>query len=120
MGNLGWYQLMTTVAKKVGGPKCLIALLLVSGAILDRGAVAIKRKVAQELDRKSQDKAASVIYTVSQEGSSNEGLRFEVGETFKVLETDGDAGLIEKIGDANNPYFVSLKFLQSISNYGLA
>ena len=123
MGNLGWYQLMTTVAKKVGGPKRLFALVFGGGAILGGGAVAgggaIKRKVTQELDKKKQEEAASVVYTVSREGSSNEGLRFVVGEQFKVLETDGDAGLIEKLGDANNPYFVSLKFLRSISNYGL-
>ena len=40
MGNLGWYQLMTTVAKKVGGPKRLFALVLGGGAILGGGAVA--------------------------------------------------------------------------------
>ena len=28
--------------------------------------------------------------------------------------------LIEKIGDENNPYFVSRKFLSSISNYELS
>ena len=121
MGNLGWYQLMTTAAKKVGGPKRLFALILGGGAALGGGAVigcgAIKSKIAQELNKKKQEEAASVVYTVRCEGNSNEGLLFEVGEQFKILETDGDAGLIEKLGDANSPYFVSLRFLQSISNY---
>ena len=42
---------------------------------------------------------------------------FSVDDTFKVLEIDGDAALIEKIGDENNPYFVSGCFLESISDY---
>ncbi|MBP3818193.1 MAG: hypothetical protein J6H31_07785 [Butyrivibrio sp.] len=123
MGNLGWYQLMTTVAKKVGGPKRLFALIFGCGAIIGGSAVAggekIKQKVARELDKKKQEEAAAVVYTVNKEGSSNEGLLFKPGEQFKVLEIDGDAGLIEKLGDSNNPYFVSLKFLRSISNYEL-
>ena len=44
-------------------------------------------------------------------------LLFSVDDTFKVLEIDGDATLIEKIGDENNPYFVSGCFLESISDY---
>ena len=44
-------------------------------------------------------------------------LHFKVGDQFKVLDVDGDAGLIEIIGDNNSPYFVSLKFLSSISDY---
>ena len=36
MGNLDWYQIMTTVAKKVGGPKVLFGLLTVGGyAVLE-------------------------------------------------------------------------------------
>ena len=60
---------------------------------------------------------AAVIYTVCVEGTSNEGLHFKVGEKFKVLDDDGDAGLVESIGDNNSPYFVSLKYLSSISDY---
>ena len=36
---------------------------------------------------------------------------------FKVLERDGDAALIEIMNDENNPYFISAKFLSSISDY---
>lgn len=124
MGNLGWYQLMTTVAKRVGGPKQLFALVFGGGAVVGSSAVAagsaIKRKMTQKPDRKEREATDSVVYTVNRNGRSNKGLRFEVGEKFKVLETDGNAGLIEKLGDSNNPYFVSLNFLRSISNYELA
>ena len=123
MSNLGWYQILTTLAKKVGGPKRLITLLVGGGAILGGSAVAggsaIKKKVYSELDKKKKAEASAKIYTVKKEGKSNEGLLFSEGDTFKVLEIDGDAGLIEKIGDDNNPYFVSLKFLNSISDYEL-
>lgn len=123
MSNLGWYQILTTMAKKVGGPKRLIALLAGGGALLGGGAVAggnaIKKKVSSELEKKRQEEALAKVYTVKIEGRSNEGLLFVEGDTFKVLEVDGDAGLIEKIGDDNNPYYVSRKFLSSISDYEL-
>lgn len=121
MSNLGWYQILTSVAKKVGGPKQLIGILVGSGALIGGGAViggnAIKKKVESKIDKKRQAEKAAIIYTVTTEGKSNEGLVFKPGDTFRVLETDGDAGLIEKLGDDNNPYFVSLKFLETISDY---
>lgn len=121
MGNLGWYQILTTAAKKLGGPKQLIGILVGGGAILGGsavvGGVAIKKKVSSELNKKKQIANAAVIHTVKVEGESKEGLHFNTGDKFKVLETDGDAGLIEVIDDDNSPYFVSLKFLSSISDY---
>ena len=121
MSNLGWYQILTSLSKKVGGPKQLIGLIAGGGALLGGGAVAggnaLKKKIQAILAKKRQEAEAAVLYTVIKEGKSNEGLLFKVGETFRVLETDGDAGLIEKLGDEDNPYFVSLKFLSTISDY---
>lgn len=123
MSNLGWYQIMTTVAKKVGGPKNLFMLVLGGGAVLGgtatAGVVTVKNKVKDGLEKKKQIEEAAIVYTVKTEKSSNEGLLFKVGDRFKVLERDGDAGLIEKIGDDKNPYFVSLAFLSTISDYNL-
>lgn len=121
MSNFGWYQNLTSMANKVGGPKQLICLFLGCGILIGGGAVAtgntIKKKVTAKINKKNQAKKATIVYTVSTDGKSNEGLLFKVGDTFRVLETDGDAGLIEKLGDQNNPYFVSLKFLETISDY---
>lgn len=121
MSNLGWYQLMTTWAKKVGGPKQLFGLILGGGALIGGGAVAggnaIKTKYSEAQANKRREEEAAVLYTVNADGRSNEGLSFKVGDTFRVLDSDGDAGLIEKMGDENNPYFVSLKFLSNISDY---
>ena len=119
MSNLGWYQIMTTVAKKVGGPKNLIGLVFGGGTIVGGGAVAIisaiKKKTASKLEQKDREAKAAVVHIVKIEGKSNEGLVFNVGDQYRILELDGDAALIEKIGDKNNPYFVSAKFLKSIS-----
>lgn len=121
MSNLGGYQVMTTLAKKVGGPRQLGGLILGSGVLLGgsivAGGIAIKKKIAKELDIKKRTADAAVVYTVKKEGRSNEGLLFAMGDKYKVLETDGDACLIEKLQDNNNPYFVSGKFLSSISDY---
>ena len=92
--------------------------------ILGGGVVAggnkIKKKISDELAKKRKEAEAAVVYTVNAEGRSKEGLLFKVGDTFRILEADGDAGLIEKIDDENNPYFVSLKFLSNISDYILS
>lgn len=121
MSNLGWYQVMTTLAKKVGGPLKLAGLLVGGGAALGGGAVVggqkVAKKVNQYRDKKKKAEEAAVVYEVHTDGKSNEGLVFTVGDRFRILETDGDAVLIEKIGDKQNPYFVSGKFLASISDY---
>ncbi len=121
MSNLGWYQIMTTVSKKVGGPLNLVKILFGGGAVagggIAVGTITIKNKVTKKLNEKKRKSEAAIVYTVKTDQKSNEGLSFKVGEQFKVLEVDGDAALIVKLGDNNNPYFVSAKFLRSISDY---
>ncbi len=123
MSNLGGYQILTTLGKKVGGPWNLVGLFVGGGAIIGgcfvAGGHALKKKTDALSEKKRQEAEAAIIYTVNVEGRSNEGLLFTVGDTFRVLERDGDAGLIEKIGDKNNPYYVSLHFLTTISDYKL-
>lgn len=118
MSNLGLYQKMTEIAKKVGGPKKLFQLVFGSGIIVGASGTTLcvlSVKKAMRNNMKSQDKT---IYCVKKYGVSNEGLQFKIGDKFRVLEIDKDAVLIEKIGDANNPYFVSYDLLNDISDYG--
>lgn len=121
MSNLGWYQVMTTAAKKVDGPLKLAGLVLGSGIVIGGGTVlggqAVAKKVGKKLDEKKKAAESTVIHKVHTEGKSNEGLLFSVDDTFRVLEVDRNAVLIEKIGDENNPYFVSGYFLKNISDY---
>ncbi len=115
--NLGMYQWITTASKKVHGPGKLIALLVGGGAIIGAGGVKAKQKISSSRNKKKQKLEATIVHTVTEEGRSNEGLLFAKGDTFRVIETDGDACLIDKIGDENSPYYVSLNFLCSISDY---
>lgn len=121
MSNLGGYQIMTTMAKKVGGPLRLVVMIFGGGAIVGGGAVAggvaIKNIVAEKRNEKKRQEEAAIVHTVTSEGQSNEGLIFKTGDQFKILDVDGDAALIEKLEDSNNPYFVSVEFLKSISDY---
>lgn len=126
MSNLGGYQALMTFTKKVGGPGKLVALIagggaLVGGIAVKGGEFAIKKSKKAIAKRKEKNASSSengkIVYTVQQDGESNEGIKFIVGDKFKVLESDGDAILIELIGNANNPYFVDVELLRAISDY---
>ena len=47
---------------------------------------------------------------------SQSGEIFEE-DKFRVLNRDMDSILIEKLGDDNNPYFVSAEFLKKVSEF---
>ena len=123
MSNLGGYQLLTTAAKKVGGPGNLVLLIAGAGALVYKCSEIVVSKVATEVIKTKYsknrfgDELSGEVYIVKSFGISDEGLQFKVNEWFKVLEADGDAVLIEKIGDMNNPYFKSGDFLKAISDY---
>lgn len=114
MSNLGPYQTMTTWSKRVGGPYNLAAIIAFGGYGLGKlGELGVKSLKKLKHKRKEP----KVIYTIISQGISNEGLTLDVDDKFRVLESDKDVILIEKIGDPNNPYFVSADLLRSISDY---
>ena len=122
MSNLGGYQWLTTTAKKVGGPLNLVLIIATTGAGVYRGGEVLVKCGVKAIRKKCIQKKSIVesditSYVIKAHGVSNEGLIFEIDDEFRVLESDGDAILIEKIGDKNNPYFVSADFLKEISNY---
>lgn len=112
---------MTTWAKKLGGPTQLLLSVAIGGYVVFRISEAGVKKVIKIVrdspTKKASDQAKTCI--VHTKCKSNEGLEFKVGDKFNVLEIDGDAVLIEKIGDSDNPYFVSTEFLSAISNFNL-
>lgn len=120
MGNLGAYQVMTTIAKRVGGPKNLEGILIGSGIAIGVGLTKsgefIVNKVRKIANKNTSLTMESAVFTVTVGGIDNSGLEFSIGDKFKVLECDGEAILIEKIGDLNNPYFVPDEFLLKISD----
>ena len=122
MSNLGFYQTLTTWSKKVGGPVKFVGIVAVGGYIAIRfGEAGIKKGVKTIKNKiiKKDNICANVglVYEVIADGKDSNGLVFRVGDKYKVLECDGDSILIEKMGDANNPYFVSRDFLASISDF---
>lgn len=114
MSNLGPYQIMTTWSKKVGGPYNLATIVAFGGYGLGKLCECVVKSFKKFKHKRKESKA---IYHIFSQGISNEGLILNVGDKFRVLESDKEAILIEKIGDSNNPYFVSVDLLRSISDY---
>lgn len=56
MGNLSWYQLMTTLAKKVGGPKILLVLVATGGYAIIRTVEAGGKKVVKLVKKRVHQK----------------------------------------------------------------
>lgn len=120
MSNLGTYQWITTTSKKVGGPVRLLLLVGLSGAAVYKGVETGISYCVKTIKSHMHPEAKAVdrkTYSVNASGVSNEGLKFAVGDKFRILESDGDSVLIEKIGDGNNPYFVSEELLHTISSF---
>ena len=117
MSNLGMYQAMTTIAKKVGGPVKFIGLVAASGYATGKLLETGVKKVRKKISEKSMDEVKGKTFTVTSSGADEQGLTFNVGDEYRVMERDGNAIQIEKIGDSNNPYFVSAEFLRSISDF---
>lgn len=120
MGNLGWYQLMTTVAKKVGGPKQLLALVAAGGYVIIRGVEAGGKKVIKLVKKDNKEKSTSKVlpaYKFIIDGKDDKGLIFSSGDVFYVAARHDDVILIEKEKDDNNPYFVSVDWLMKASSF---
>ena len=121
MSNLGTYQLMTTLAKKVGGPKKFLLFVAATGWIVLRSgeasAKAIVNKFRNAPHTSSDYQHHGETFTVKATTELVEGLNLNEGSTFHVLEQDQDSVLITVPGDKNNPYFVSAAKLSKISNY---
>lgn len=120
MGNLGWYKLMTTVAKKVGGPKQLLALVAAGGYVIIRGVEAGGKKVIKLVKKDNKEKSTSKVlpaYKFIIDGKDDKGLIFSSGDVFYVAARHDDVILIEKEKDDNNPYFVSVDWLMKVSSF---
>lgn len=117
MSNLGAYQTMTTTAKKFGGPYGLAALIAFAcygvGKLIE---ISVKAGARYLQAKKKPDQTKRLI-EVTSAGTDGSDLVFHEGDSYRILYSDRDMVLIEKIGDANNPYVVSPDFLRSVSNY---
>ncbi|MCI5655293.1 MAG: hypothetical protein SOT80_03005 [Candidatus Pseudoruminococcus sp.] len=120
MSNLGAYQWITTLSKKVGGPFQLLGITAVGGYAVFR-AIEAGGKKAYKVFKKNKEHEKNISnaseYIVKKESKIDENVDFAVGDKFCILEKDGDSILIDKLDDPNSPYFVSKEFLKEISEY---
>ena len=92
--NLGFYQVAVVVINKVGGPKKFLGLLASIGALLFSAGVAARPKLAnfyRRLVKVFKGKTDEQILEqaeecqVVQEGTTEKGICFHVGEQIKVI-----------------------------------
>lgn len=122
MGNLGNYQLMTALAKKVGGPVGLLATTLGTGYVIGRtteaggkrGIGALKNAINR---RKVPCELKGKVFAVRADGTDDKGLKLKAGTEYRVLECSDGAILIELIGNGDNPHVASDVFLSTISDF---
>lgn len=117
MSNLGAYQTMTTTAKKFGGPYGIAAFIAFAGYGVGK-LIEISFKAGARCFRakKKPDESKRVI-EVTSAGTGGSNLSFREGDFYRILHSDKEIVLIEKVGDTNNSYMVSPDFLRSVSNY---
>ncbi|TKT01303.1 hypothetical protein [Streptomyces lasalocidi] len=121
MGNLGGYQTMTTLAKKVGGPGTLAVVIAVSGWAIGRGAEAGRKAVKAAVKKRNAPcSTKGQVFDVVSDGEDGKSLVLRAGDQYRVMECDGEAILIEVLGGTNNPYFTSAQFLASVSAFPMA
>ena len=117
MSNLGAYQTMTTTAKKFGGPYGLAAFIALAGYGVGKLIEISVKTGARYLRAKKKPDQPKQLIEVTSVGTDGSDLAFRDGDSYRVLYSDTDMVLIEKVGDANNPYMVSPDFLRTVSNY---
>ncbi len=122
MGNLGNYQLMTTLAKKVGGPVVLLFTTAAAGYLAGRVTEAGSKKGVGALKSALKKRNAPCElkdqgFEVHSDGVDNQGVIFSAGTSFTVLEGSGDAILISLSDNEDNPHIVSAVFLASVSAF---
>ena len=121
MSNLEMYQMMTTIAKKVGGPTNLLLITAAGGYGIGKGIEWICKAGVKEMKTRQKNNAENgKIHTVKAEysvcGNGKGNCELKKGDQYRILESDGEAVLIEKIGDVHNPYFVSKSMLEQITD----
>lgn len=84
-----------------------------SGRLDEAGGKRIYRKLKE---RGAPCTTKGAVFKVTTDGEDG-GLNLHTGDEFRVLECDGAAILVEVLGDADNPYFISADFLRTVSDF---
>jgi hypothetical protein len=117
MSNLGAYQTATTWCKKVGGVGNMTVILMVLGYGCGKIVEISGRAIAKRIRAKKETNQQVELIEVTSSGTDSSGLLLNEGDTYRVLYSDENMVLVEKIGAEDNPHMVSPDFLRSVSNY---
>lgn len=128
VGNLGDYQRIVELIKKVGGPTAakayaavVAAGLMAAGGFAHKGYQAAAPGVKDWwASRQQGHDVPGVSYVVTTAAIDDQGLVLDVGDEFRVLTSDRDAVMIEVLGRDDNPWMVSARFLARISDFPAA
>ncbi|WP_291289072.1 hypothetical protein [Enorma sp.] len=119
MGNLGAYQAVTTLMKKVGGPVPFAVIVIGAGYIVLRPAEEGARRFARSLKKKWEKKklfgGADINHMTADLCLAN-GVTLNAGDEFAVLAVENDEALLmPKHGDA--AIILPVKLLCEVSDY---
>lgn len=117
MSNLGGYQTTVTWMKRLGGPKTFWIVVPLACYVGGKLIEIPVRSIARYFRARTNTNQPKQLIEVTSAGVDSSGLSLDQGDAYRILYSDKDMVLIEKIGDTNNPYLVSSDFLHSISNY---
>ena len=125
LSNLGDYQTIVVLIKRLGGPAAAkkylaagAAGLVVAGGYAHKGIQTAGPMVRNWLDSlKRPDELSVASYVVRSAGTDEQGLELVADDVFHILERDNDAVLIEIVGRDDNPWVVSAKFLEQVSDF---
>lgn len=124
MSNLGGYQTITTIIKALGGPKKAggiiiggaVAVGTVVGSFLPSPVTSVKNAIKKRAEPNTTTDRIFTVHT-NHDGDGRREPTLRAGNQYRVFETDGDAILIEVLGDPESPYFVSGVVLEKISDF---
>ncbi|MEJ6013377.1 hypothetical protein WG936_05965 [Corynebacterium sp. H127] len=85
MSNLGWYQIIIELSKKVGGPRNLLTIVGGTGAAVG----VVGTKTWDWIRKQMKDSEGQPIYEVLETFEVDE-KEFEIGRSFRVLDIPGD------------------------------
>ena len=120
MNNLGFYKTIVVFIKRVGGPQkfirlvsCVLCSLVgASGTVGFFGGRAFqKRKAGIDNEQQTPLRVCNTLH--------NEELTLNNGDKIRIIARDGDAIIIEKIGDTNNPYVISSDDLNRLTDINI-
>lgn len=115
MSNLGSYQRMTILAKKVGGPVKLAIITASAGFCFFRGIEEGGRRTIKFIKNKLASECE--VCDVEFETLIENEIRVKPNDKIRILEEVEDGYLVEIIGRKDNPFIISKEQLEAMTGF---